>query len=151
MVMLTIVTPFSKAKYIRCKITILRRKEHMKFDKIMFCDYDIVRFITKSHLVAKDGSFMTMSVTTEKNLELMIFLGENETGDGYEVCVYKNKPTDKYRPHQADEVISYEENGEYAKFIFDAYYKARDFVYTLSYHHSEYNIRPVRKIKEKNN
>ena len=60
MVMLTIVTPFSKAKYIRCKITILRRKEHMKFDKIMFCDYDIVRFITKSHLVAKDGSFMTM-------------------------------------------------------------------------------------------
>jgi len=123
----------------------------MKFDKIMFCDYDIVRFITKSHLVAKDGSFMTMSVTTEKNLELMIFLGENETGDGYEVRVYKNKPTDKYRPHQSDEVISYEENDEYAKFIFDAYYKARDFVYTLSYHHSEYNIRPVRKINEKNN
>lgn len=149
MVMLTIVTPFSKAKYIRCKITILRRKEHMKFDKIMFCDYDIVRFITKSHLVAKDGSFMTMSVTTGKNLELMIFLRENDSGDGYEVCVYKNKPTDKYRPHQSDEVKSYEENDEFAKFIFDAYYKARDFVYKLPYYHLEYKIRPIREIKEK--
>lgn len=121
----------------------------MKFEKIIFCDYDIVRFINKSHLVAKDGSFMTLSVTTGKNLELMIFLGENDSGDGYEVRVYKNKPTDKYRPHQSDEVKSYEENDEFAKFIFDAYYKARDFVYTLPYYHLEYKIRPIREIKEK--
>ena len=43
----------------------------MKFDKIMFCDYDIVRFITKSHLVAKDGSFMTMLL-----LGIMLFFSD---------------------------------------------------------------------------
>ncbi len=118
----------------------------MQVERKLFCHWDLVRFISEEHLKEDDGTFLTLSVTEGKESELMIFLGKDDSNSGYEVRVYKNKPSDIYVPKQDDDVKKYEENDEYATFFFDEYEKAQRFTDFLGYTHPEYRIRPVRKI-----
>lgn len=113
----------------------------MQFKDKAFCHWDLVRFFPEKLLTKEDGNPLTLSVITNHNRELMIFLGKINTG--FEVRVYKHKPENKYVPHEFDKGIeSYEENDDYATFIFKHYYDARDFVEMLGYVHEEYRIRP---------
>lgn len=122
----------------------------MQLKNKVYCHWDLIRFIGKNHLIhQEDGSDLTLSVIDGENDELMIFLEKN--GSEYEVRVYKDSPDNKYVPHKKDNVKHYEENDEYATFLFDTYGKARDFVDYLGYHHAEYKQRPVQTIKSNNN
>lgn len=112
----------------------------------LFCDWDLVRFVSEQHLIRDDGTFLTLSVVEGKKLELMIFLGKDDSNSGYEVRVYKSEPSDKYVPHEFDNVKRYEENDEYATFFFDEYEQAHSFVDMLGYVHNEYKTRPFREI-----
>lgn len=99
----------------------------MQVEKKLFCHWDLVRFVTEEHLKQEDGTFLTLSVTDGGKLEFMIFLGKDDSNSGYEVGVYKSKPTDKYIQKENDNVKKYEENDEYASFFFDEYEKAHYF------------------------
>ncbi len=120
----------------------------MQVEKKLFCHWDLVRFITTGHLIQEDGTFLTLSITEGDKIELMIFLGKDDSTSDYEVRVYKSKPTDKYIPNEYDEVKRFEENDEYASFFFDEYSYALDFADSIGYMHPEYTTRPVRKIGE---
>ena len=86
----------------------------MQVQKKLCCHWDLVRFVSEKHLQEDDGTFLTLSVTEGNKLELMIFLGKDDSNSGYEVRVYKNEPGDKYVPNENDKVSRYEENDEYA-------------------------------------
>jgi len=128
----------------------------VQLEKKIYCHWDLVRFITEDHL-KKDGSFRTMSVThtiQKKNketvsYEMMIFLGKSDSGNEYEVRVYKSKPDDKYVPKEQDKVKRYEENDEFATFYFNDFEKAHEFVDCLDYRHPEYKARPMEVIEPK--
>ena len=120
----------------------------MQLDQKVFCHWDIVRFIKEENLL-KNGVFRTLSVTEGNSAELMIFLGKGDNDSDYEVRVYKNTPTDKYVPNECDNVKRYEENDEYATFIFEQFDDAHEFVDTLSYRHNEYRVRPITSIASK--
>ena len=122
----------------------------MQLQKKLFCHWDLVRFVSEKHLQKDDGTFLTLSVTEGKKLELMIFLGKDDSNSCYEVMVYKNEPGDKYVPNEYDKISRYEENDEYATFFFDKYKDAHGFIQMVGYLHSEYQKRPVREIPEKN-
>lgn len=114
-----------------------------------FCHWDLVRFFPEKLLTKEDGKPLTLSVITNHSRELMIFLGKNDTNTGFEVRVYKAKPENKYVPNEIDKgIVSYEENDEYATFIFNHYYDARDFVEMLGYVHEEYRTRPAPRTIE---
>lgn len=89
----------------------------MQMEKKLFCHWDLVRFVSEEHLKKEDGTFLTLSVTHGDKLELMIFLGKDDSNSDYEVRVYKSEPTDKYIPNENDNVKKYEENDEYATFF----------------------------------
>lgn len=112
----------------------------------LFCHWDLVRFVSEDDLKKDDGTFTTLSVSDGDKLELMIFLGKDDSDSCYEVRVYKKKPDDKYVPNENDKVSRYEENDEYATFFFDKYEDANSFTYLIAYVHPEYKKRPVRKI-----
>ena len=120
----------------------------MQVEKKLFCHWDLVRFVSEEHLQQDDGTLLTLSVAEGEKLELMIFLGKDDSNSGYEVRVYKNEPGDKYIPNEDDKVSRYEENDEYATFFFDEYEDAHRFTYLLGYLHPEYKKRPVKKISE---
>ena len=120
----------------------------MQLDSKVFCHWDIVRFIKEENLL-KNGVFRTLSVTEGNSAELMIFLGKADNDSDYEVRVYKNTPTDKYVPNECDNVKRYEENDDYATFIFEQFDDAHEFVDTLSYRHNEYRVRPITSIASK--
>lgn len=110
--------------------------------------WDLIRFVTEGHLMKYDDSLFTLSVTDGSRYEYMIFLGKISKDSDYEVRVYKNSPKDKYIPHEADEILRYESNDEYATFYFDDFIKARTFVEFLAYNHPEYKERPVREYRK---
>lgn len=117
----------------------------MQLETKVFCHWDFVRFVNETSLM-HNGIFMTLSVTNNARAELMIFLGKADNNSDYEVRVYKSEPTDKYVPNEYDNVKHYEENDDYATFIFEAFGDAHDFVDTLSYRHTEYKVRPIKPI-----
>lgn len=119
----------------------------MQLENKIYCHWDLVRFLSEEHQIKEDGTFLTLSVIDGKTTELMIFLGKNDSNSCYEVRVYKYKADDKYIPNEHDHVKSYEENDEYATFLFDEYEDAHEFVDNLGYMHSEYKARPVREIE----
>lgn len=120
----------------------------MQVEKKLFCHWDLVRFVSEGKLNQGDGTFLTLSVTDGYNLELMIFLGKDDSNSGYEVRVYKSEPSDKYVPNEYDNIKRYEENDDYATFFFDEYEKAHDFTVLIGYMHPEYRKRPVQKISK---
>ena len=122
----------------------------MQVEKKLFCHWDLVRFVTEENLKQEDGTFLTLSVIDGDKVELMIFLGKDDSTSDYEVMVYKSKPNDKYVPHEYDEVKRFEENDEYATFFFEKFDQAHDFTDMLGYAHPEYKERPCRKIGEDN-
>ena len=118
----------------------------MQLKRKIYCHWDICRFVTEEHLL-KDGGY-TLSVTESNKYEIMIFLGKNDDGSGYEVRVYKAHPTDKYVPHEFDNnVTRYEENEEYVAFFFEDYASANEFITLVIHVHKEFRRRPVREIK----
>lgn len=122
----------------------------MQVERKVFCHWDLVRFIKEEVLKQDDGTFLTLSVTHGEKVELMIFLGKDDSTSDYEVRVYKGKPTDKYVPHKYDEVKRFEENDEYATFFFQEFDQALHFTELLGYVHPEYQGRPCRIIGEDN-
>ena len=116
----------------------------MQLTQKLYCHWDLVRFITEKDLIKEDGTFLTLSVTDGGVKEYMIFLGKNDSE--YEVIVHKASPRDKYIPYENDNVKHYEENDEYATFLFDEFEKAHHFVEILGYAHPEYIKRLVRII-----
>ena len=110
----------------------------MQLTKKLFCHWDLVRFVSESHLVGKDGTIFTLSVTEGKDIELMIFLEKDEKSSNYEVRVYKSKPTDIYIENDMDKVLRYEETDEYDTFFFEKFEDAHFFVDMLGYIHKEY-------------
>lgn len=118
----------------------------MQVKNKLFCHWDFVRFVSEEHLKQDNGTFLTLSVTDGGKLELMIFLGKDDSDSGYEVRVYKSEPSDKYVPNNYDNVKRYEENDEYATFFFDEYEQAHNFTDLIGYMHPEYQKRPVKKI-----
>ena len=122
----------------------------MQVQKKLFCHWDWVRFIPEKQLQQDDGTFLTLSVTERNELELMIFLGKDDSNSFYEVRVYKSDPSDKYVPNKYDKVSRYEENDEYATFFFDQYEDARSFTAMVGYFHPEYKIRLVKEIEGNN-
>lgn len=116
----------------------------MRIEKKLYCHWDLVRFVREDHLI-KEGKGLTLSLVDENKKELLIFLEKDDSNSCFEVRVYKAKPTDKYIPHASDNVERYEENDEYATFIFDEFESAKEFVDTLSYRHKEYCKRPCKK------
>lgn len=118
----------------------------MQVKEKLFCHWDLVRFVSESHLQKDEGTFLILSVTDGEKLELMIFLGRDDSNSCYEARVYKNEPNNKYVPNKYDKVSHYEENDIYATFFFDDYEAARDFIKTLSYNHPEYKKRPLRPL-----
>ena len=119
----------------------------MQVEKKMFCHFDLVRFVTEENL-KQDGRFLSLSVTDGEKQEFMIFLGKDEETSEYEVRVYKSEPGDKYIPNEMDNVKRFEENDEYATFIFEKYEQANRFADLLGYVHPEYRVRPSRRIGE---
>ncbi len=117
----------------------------MKNVKKVYCNWDLIRFVSEEVLMQEDGTFLTLSVIKDETTELMIFLGKNDSE--YEVMVYKANENDKYVPHEFDNVKSYSENEQYATFFFEEYEQAHEFINNLSYIHKEYKIRPTRKIE----
>lgn len=124
----------------------MKGDNYMKFEKIVYCHWDLVRFVTEENLKSYDSGPMTISVTDSTKKELMIFLGKNDTSDGYEVRVHKCKENGQYVPSDFDRVHEYVAGKDFDTFFFDEYELARDFVDTLPYHHKEYQVRPVRTI-----
>ncbi len=118
----------------------------MQVEDKLLCHWDLVRFVTEEQLRQKNGKFFTLSVCCTNSLELMIYL--NKRWFSYEVRVYKDLPSDKYVPHQYDNVKRFKENDEYATFFFKKFEQARNFVALLGYRHPEYRVRPTRKIGE---
>lgn len=118
----------------------------MQVKNKIFCHWDLVRFVKEKHLKNDDGTFLTLSVTNGRNLELMIFLGKDESDSYYEVRVHKNEPEDKYIPNEYDKVTRYEENDEYATFFFEEYDDACCFIELLGCAHPEYRKRPVKEF-----
>ena len=118
----------------------------MKLENKLYCHWDYVRFVAEKHMKDDTGRQVTLSVTKGDTLELMIFLEKADNDTDYEVRVYKAETTDKYVSHEHDRVKSYEENDEYATFIFEKFEYAHEFVDCLSYRHPEYKGRPIRKI-----
>ena len=116
----------------------------------LFCHWDLIRFVGEEHILTKEGKNLTLSVTDGGEIEYMIFLEKDESNSIFEVRVYKAKSDDKYIPNEYDEILRYEECDEYATFFFNDYEKARNFVYLLGYVHSEYKVRPVKKIEWEN-
>lgn len=118
----------------------------MQLERKLYCHWDLCRFVTEEHLI-RDGGY-TLSVTDSNKYELMIFLGKADNSSGYEVRVYKARPTDKYVPHEFDnKVRRYEENDEYVTFFFDDYASAHEFTTLVMYMHKEFKTRPVQEIK----
>lgn len=120
----------------------------MQLENKILCHWDLVRLIDEEQLIDGVGDFLTLSVSHGESIELMIFLGKSDDDSEYEVRVYKNKPSDKYIPHESDNVLRYEEKDEYATFFFKEYENAREFVDNLAYVHREYHIRPIRKYNK---
>lgn len=118
----------------------------MQLEKKLFCHWDLVRFVLKTHLQKEDGTFLTLSVTEGDKFELMIFLGKDDSNSGYEVRIYKNEPSDTYVPHKYDNMSRYEENDEYATFFFENYEDAHRFAQMVGYWHPEFKKRPIKKI-----
>ena len=114
----------------------------MQVQNKVLCHLDLLRFISEKHLKQDDGTFLTLSVTDENKLELMIFLGKDDSNSCYEVRVYKSDPSNKYVPNENDNVTRYEENDEYATFFFDKYENAHRFTNMLGCLHPEYKERP---------
>ena len=119
----------------------------MQAEEKLFCKWDLVRSVTEAQL-KENGTMKTLSVIGPYNVELMIFLKQNESTSEFEVKVYKDLPKDKYVPHIIDEVTRYEECDEYAKFFFATFDKAKLFVDMLQHMHLEYKIRPVRIVEK---
>lgn len=119
----------------------------MQMERKLFCHWDLVRLIGEERLMQQDGTYLTLSLTDLGHRELMIFLGKDVSSPDYEVIVYKSKPSDKYVPHESDNVKHHEENDEYATFLFSSYESAHHFVDFLPYCHHEYLTRPSRAIE----
>ena len=115
----------------------------MQLENKFLCHWDFCRFVPEEYLLDDNELPLTLSVIDSYKTELMIFLGKADSGSGYEVRVYKAKPTDTYIPYKYDNVSRYEENYEYATFFFTDYDHANDFIVMLGYVHSEYRVRPV--------
>ncbi len=118
----------------------------MQVEKKLFCHWDIARFVKEENLRLPDGTPLTLSLTDNDKIELMIFLGKDDSTSEYEVMVYKSEPTDTYVPHETDEVKRFEENDEYASFFFAEFNQALHFVEFIGYLHPEYGVRPVKEI-----
>lgn len=118
----------------------------MQFKNRIFCNHETIMDVNSNNLYNIDSS-LVISIVDEKNKELMIFIGEADSGSVYEVRIYKNKPTDEYVQCKEDEVVWDEECDEYTTLIFKTFENARTFVETLKDKHPEYAIRPVRKIE----
>ena len=120
----------------------------MDLENKVYCHWDLIRFIREEDLI-QDGKFLTLSVSEGLELELMLFLGKDDTGKFFEVRVYKAEPSQVYVKNVNDKVLFYDENNEYASFQFENYDDALDFLDTISYRHDEFTTRPVRKIEKK--
>ena len=116
----------------------------MQITKKFYCHWAAVRYITEDYLKQKDGTLKTLSITDGGLKEYMIFLGKNDSD--YEVRVHKASPRNTYNPSENDRVKYYEENDEYATFIFDQFDDARHFVEVLGFAHPEYLKRVVKII-----
>ena len=57
----------------------------MKNVKKVYCNWDLIRFVSEEVLMQEDGTFLTLSVIKDETTELMIFLGKNDSE--YEVMV----------------------------------------------------------------
>ncbi len=118
----------------------------MQIEKRAYCRYNLVRFVPEHKLIdEEDGIFWTLSVVDEKKVELMIFLGKDDSNTMYEVRIYKSRTLDRYIPHALDEVFKYEEGSKYTTFFFDDFNKAKNFIATLNDYHKEYMLRPILK------
>jgi len=118
----------------------------MQVEKRAYCNFQLVRFVREDKLIDNDdGTFWTLSVVDSKKVELMIFLGKEDTNSMYEVRIYKSKTSDMYVPHESDEVFKYEESLKYTTFFFDNFNKAKNFIATLNDYHKEYMLRPIVK------
>lgn len=118
----------------------------MKLENKLYCHFDYVRFVGERHMKDDEGKKQTLSVTQGDTMEMMIFLEKADNDTDYEVRIYKTETTDKYVPHKCDNVKSYEENDEYATFIFEKFEYAHEFVDSIPYRHPEYKVRPMCKI-----
>lgn len=117
--------------------------------KIIFCHWDLLRFLEQKHMVNDNGEDMTLSVTAAGDMECKLFLKKHDTG--YDVTVIKCEENGNYTPHEDDNVDSYEENNEQAVFHFKDFDKARSFLDNLGYFHKEYAVRPMEKLDIKRN
>ena len=97
----------------------------MKFNKVVYCHWDIFRFMKEK--VFAESKCSAVSITDSKDIELMIFLGKKEDGEGYNVRVYTTET-------------------EFDNFDFDDFGSAHKFIDNLAYEHPEYRKRPTRKI-----
>lgn len=116
-------------------------------EKKIFCHWDLLRFLNKTHLKDKDGSYCTLSVTGSDNNELMIFLSKTQPGRGYQVEVKKCKENGAYVPHKDDKVKSFDDHKTYIVFYFTSFENALDFVDYLGYRHKEYQVRPTKPVQ----
>jgi len=112
----------------------------------LLCRWDLLRLVREDQIRKADGTFFTLSVIDENQMELMIFLDACEDELDYEVRIYKSEPDEKYVPDKDDKVERYEENEEYASFIFLDFLSASEFIQTLSCFHPEFQKRPAREI-----
>ena len=117
----------------------------MQVEKRAYCHCNLVRFVPEYKLIDDDGTFWTLSLVDGKKVELMIFLGKNDSNSMYEVRIYKSTTSDMYIPHKSDEMFKYEESLQYTTFFFDNFDKAKNFLATLNDYHKEYALRPTVK------
>lgn len=117
----------------------------MQLEPKLYCTCNSLPILKEKALI-HNGIFTTLSLTIYDQVELMLFLGKDDNNSDYEVRVYKSKPTDKYIPNKCDNVKHYEENDEFDTFIFEQFYDARQFLYTLYDRHTEYRVRPAQPI-----
>ena len=112
--------------------------------KILFCHWDLLRFLEEKHLQNDDGSYRTLSVTGSGEEEFQLFLDKTDTG--YDVTVIKCPENGTYSPKEDDNVVSFKETNEKAVFHFNDFNTAHKFLDLLGYRHQEYEVRPVRPI-----
>ena len=112
----------------------------MQLTKKVFCDGSRVTLVPEK-IIRSNG--YTLSITSGGKKETMVFLGTRKKSAGYEVRVYKNNSDAKYIPHELDNIQAYEENNEFATFIFDNYVAANNFTSSLEYRHKEFMPRPM--------
>lgn len=111
----------------------------MNMKNLIFCHWDIVRFLSEDTLNSKDEG-KTICVSDSNNFALMIFLGKADNL-GYQVKIIKTENNSSYVPNEYDNIDLYEENDEEANFFFSKFEAAREFTDRIGYVHPEYRER----------